>query len=217
MLATFDDTDIDNACFVVLDFETVTPKGRPPEPIELAAMRITPGLVVDSNFDVNWLIRPPAGAPITTFDTAQTGIRWEDVEDAPSVAFVLTQFQSVLGDCNPVLVAQNAKYEAAIIRRLSEYCSAVARMPFVDTIALAKYLIPRLDNYKLDSLARHLSITIPQHRHRALPDVELTLRIFLRLLHTGKHQGITKIIDLRRVADIDWKAEEDLAQPSLFG
>lgn len=210
-----DDIDIKSACFVVLDFETVTPKGRPPEPIELAAMRIMPGLIVDSNFDVNFLIRPPAEAPITPFDTAQTGIRWEDVEDAPSVEGILAQFQSALRDCNPVLVAQNAKYEAAIIRRLSEHCSDVARMPFVDTILLAKHLFPGLANYKLDTLAQHLSIAIPRRRHRALPDVELTLRVFLKLLEAGQNQGIKKIIDMRRVADIDRKSE-DLTQGSLF-
>ena len=86
-----DEVTLDEASFVVLDFETLTPKGRPPEPLELGAMRINPGFRIDPKFRISWLIRPPDGVPITPFDTAQTGIRWEDVHAAPSAARSLAE------------------------------------------------------------------------------------------------------------------------------
>jgi len=207
---------IEEASFVILDFETVTPKGRPPEPIELAAMRVNSGLRVDSQFRIDWLIKPPEGAPITPFDTAQTGIRWEDVRDAPLAATVLEQFEALLRDNEYVLVAQNARYEYAVIRRFSNECPLVASMPFIDIIALAKHLVPGLPNYKLDTLANQFLVTIPIQRHRALPDVEMTVQVFLRLLELGQtSKGIIRVIDLRRIAGIKMETAEPI-QKSLF-
>lgn len=209
--------NISDVQFVVLDFETVTPKGRPPEPIELAAMRINPGLKIDSQFKFNHLIRPPEGAPITSFDTAQTGIRWSDVEDAPSASEVLSQFEHLFGSSPCILVAQNARYEASVILRYSVACPSVAKMVFIDTVMLGKYVIPSLTNYKLDTLADYLHIRIPAGRHRALPDVELTVQIFIKLLNLGREKGMVTIDSLKKVACISPQQAEEFIQGSLFG
>lgn len=171
-----------DAMFVVVDFETVTPKGRPPEPLELAAMRLSPGLVVDPAFQFSQLIRPPADAPLTAFDTQQTGIRARDIADAPDVTPVLCRFDECLGQDVPLLVAHNARYEAAIFQRFSACCPQAAALSFVDTVALGKHVLPGLANYKLDTLALHFHLAIPTHRHRALPDVELTIQVLQCLL-----------------------------------
>jgi DNA polymerase III subunit epsilon len=212
-----DQMNIEDASFVVLDFETVTPKGRPPEPIELAAVRIGPSFQVDLQFKVDWFIKPPEGAPITPFDTAQTGIRWEDVRDAPLAATVLQKLDSLLRDKQCVFVAQNARYEAAVISRFSTECPHVAAMSFVDTIALAKYLVPGLPDYKLNTLANHFSVPIPLQRHRALPDVEMTVHIFLRLLEIGWiTYKIRHVIDLKTIAGIKTQVTKKSTQQSLF-
>ena len=216
-IAELDQLRIDQATYVVIDFETVTPKGRPPEPIELGALRICPGLQVDPQFTFDMLIRPPQGAPVTPFDTAQTGIRWEDVENAPVAADVLNEFESILKDSEYILVAQNARYEASIIRRFSNVCKHVANMPFVDTVTLAKYVAPALPNYKLDTLAKHFSVTPPAQRHRALPDVEMTVDIFLRLLEIGRTTGeIMRVADLRQIAGVQTQVDKKISKRSLF-
>jgi len=215
-IANLDEMGIEETSFVILDFETVTPKGRPPEPIELAAMRINPGLHIDSQFKFDSLIKPPEGAPITPFDTAQTGIVWEDVRDAALAAAVLAQLEAVLRHNEYIMVAQNARYEATIISRFSKDCPHVARMPFIDTVALAKHLVPGLPDYKLDTLANHLSVDIPVQRHRALPDVEMTVQIFLRLLEIAQTTSkIVRVIDLKHVAGIKMQTGEPI-QESLF-
>jgi DNA polymerase-3 subunit epsilon len=212
-----DRLSIDEGHYVVLDFETVTPKGRPPEPIEIAAMRINPGRQVDAQFKFNRLIQPPNGAPITPFDTVQTGIRWDDVRAMPMAQAVLTEFDERLEGTQYVLVAQNARYEAAIIQRFSSECPRASKMPFVDTVALAKHLLPGPGNYKLDTLANHFSIPVPAQRHRALPDVQLTVQVFLQLLQVGLSTKKIKLIgDLRRVGGIKRDSGEKSDQISLF-
>ncbi len=218
-------TDLDHqrlaeASFVVIDFETVTPPKRPPEPIELAAMRIIPGLRIDQQFRASWFIKPPDGAPLTSFDTRQTGIRWEDLCDKPPATAILQEFEKLV--CNElailpaVLVAHNASYEANIVWRFAESCPALAALPFVDTIALAKQFIPTLHSYRLDALAQYFSLPIPSNRHRALPDVQLTVQVFLRLVHLYQEKKpAATVAGLRYLAGITRK-EQSAEQMNLF-
>jgi DNA polymerase-3 subunit epsilon len=61
--------------FVVIDFETTTPAGCPAQPIEVAglALRYRAGAWKAAGRSAS-LIRPPAFAPVTPADTAQTGL-----------------------------------------------------------------------------------------------------------------------------------------------
>lgn len=208
------------ASFIIVDFETVTPAKRPPEPIELAAMRIAPGFHLDQQFHANWLISPPAGAPLTAFDTRQTGIREEDLCNKPSATTILQEFEALV--CNEqavlpaTLVAHNASYEANIIGRFADACPSLAALRFVDTIALAKQVLPNLYSYRLDTLAQYFSLPIPPDRHRALPDVHLTIQIFLRLIHLYLEKKPEATVgDLRYLAGIARKQQSGL-QMSLF-
>jgi|SRR5581483_3906280 len=207
-----------DATFVVVDFETVTPKGRPPEPLELAAMRLLPGLVVDPAFQFSQLIRPPVDAPLTAFDTQQTGIRAQDIVDAPDAVTVLRRFDKCLGQDVPILVAHNARYEAAIFQRFSACCPQAAALSFLDTMAFGKYLVPGLPNYKLDTLAQHFQLALPIRRHRALPDVELTIQVLQRLLQQYMEQAPrTTIVDVLRTAGLaSPPAREEPIQISLW-
>lgn len=204
--------------FVVVDFETVTPKGRPPEPLEFAAMQLLPGLVLDLTFRCSWLIRPPADAPLTAFDTRQTGIRAQDIADAPDAATVLRQFDAGLRPDVHVLVAHHARYEAAIFQRFAACCPQATALPFLDTVALGKQIAPGLANYQLDTLAQHFHLAIPTNRHRALPDVELTIQVLHHLLaqYLEKRPQAT-IIDLLRLAGITpLLTSEELVQMQLW-
>lgn len=200
--APFDRRRVEEVSFVIVDFETVTPKGYPPEPIELGAMRVSKGLHIDGSFARSWLIKPPEHAPLTAFDTQQTGIHWQDLRDQPAAQVSLAEFEALLQEDAYVLVAHNASYEAAIFQRYAQNCPRVTAMPCIDTLALGKRLAPGLANYKLDTLASHFSLPIPAARHRALPDVELTVKIFLRLLEMRAQASITTIADLSRVAGL---------------
>jgi DNA polymerase-3 subunit epsilon len=206
--------------FVIFDFETVTPRGRPAEPLELAAMRIVPALSIDQDSARSWLIRPPREAPLTPFDTQQTGICLQDIQDAPDAPSVLCAFDACFADAFPALVAHNAKYDAAILQRFASSCPRAATLLCIDTLTLGRRLLPGLPSYKLDTLASHFSLPIPKQRHRALPDVRLTAQIFLRLIHLQlTHCPEMTLGDLHQLAGISRKEEQQCQstkQMSLF-
>ncbi|BCL79641.1 3`-5` exonuclease [Ktedonobacteria bacterium brp13] len=191
---------IKEVSFVVFDFETVTPTGRPPEPLELAAISLAPGLSIDQAESQSWLIKPPKEAPLTPFDTQQTGIRRQDIQDAPSASTVLEEFDHWLPRGTVMLVAHNARYDTAIVHRFERNCPYAASLPYVDTLALGKHLVPHLSNYKLDTLANHFALPIPTQRHRALPDVKVTAHIFLHLISLLASGSQTTIADLLHLA-----------------
>ena len=170
--------------FVVIDFETTTPAGCPAQPIEVAALalRYEEGAWKAVGRSAS-LIRPPAFAPVTPADTAQTGLTPEQLRQAPSPADALGALDRRFTAGNRyLLVAQHAATEANVIDNQREHCPALARVDFLDTIAFAKHLVPGLPNYKLDTLLAHFSIKQPADRHRACADVDVTAQVFFRLI-----------------------------------
>ncbi|MEU3355143.1 3'-5' exonuclease [Streptomyces sp. NPDC037389] len=173
--------------YVVIDFETTTPTGYPAQPIEVAALalRCEDGVWKETGRSTS-LIRPPAYAPVTPADTAQTGLTAEQLHQAPTPAEVLGALDRRLTAGTPyLLVAQHAATEAGVIHHQAEHCPRLARTDFLDTIPLAKHLIPNLPNYKLDTLLAHFGIQQPPDRHRAYADVDVTAQAFLRLVRAA--------------------------------
>lgn len=189
--------------FLVIDFETITPKGRSPEPIEVGILRIKQNQI-DNEASVNCLIKPPDGLHLTKFDTEQTGIREEDLERKPNALTVMKKLDKSCNKKDYVFIAQNAKYEANILSYYTDECRGIAKTPIIDTILLAKHIFPNLPNYKLDTLANTFGIQIPKNRHRALADCFLTAQVFLEMLKIEKIELIN-LDDLLRIAEIKTK------------
>lgn len=173
--------------FVVIDFETTTPAGYSPQPIEVAALALRYGrggwVRVGSGES---LIKPPAFAPVTAADTALKGLRPEQFTDAPTPAAVLGELDARFTPGSSfLLVAQNASVEANIIHNRSEHCPTLARIDFLDTIPLAKQIVPDLPSYSLDTLLAHFCIPQPLNRHRAAADVEVTAEVFFHLVRAA--------------------------------
>lgn len=209
-----ENSSVTQVSYIVLDFETVTQAGSPPEPIELAAMRIVPPGIIDPAFQFNQLIRPPDHMPHTIMD-GRTEYFGADFGVQPSATQVFQQFERYCGSTPFVAVAHNANYDARFIMGNSDACAHVASMPFIDTVKLARHLLPALRSYRLDSLANHFDLPIPLDRHRALPDVKLTCQVLLRLLDLWQHQHQDdRFFLLKKVAGINTQPEP--TQPSLF-
>ncbi|MBD0689370.1 PolC-type DNA polymerase III [Streptomyces sp. CBMA123] len=177
--------------FVVIDFETTTPTGHPPQPIEVAARALRHG-------ENGWaqrgtsasLIRPPSFAPVTPADTAQTGLTAEQLRQAPTPAEALGALDKRFTPGAPyLLVAQHAATEANVIYTQREHCPALAHLDLLDTIPLAKHLVPGLVNYKLDTLLAHFAIPQPADRHRAFADVDVTAQLFQQLITLAHESG----------------------------
>ncbi len=219
--------------FVIIDFEATTPTGYPAQPTEVAALAL--------RYEENgWrevgrytsLIRPPAFAPVTPADTAQTGLTPEQLRQAPIPADALGALDRRFTDgMQYLLVAQHAATEANIIHNQREHCPALAHVDLLDTIPLAKYLIPGLPNYRLDTLLAYFRIEPPPDRHRAPADVDVTAQMFVRLVTaTNEDPQLSDLAALVKLAgrtakcnrpvqdslfNIDLPAEEDLDATGL--
>ena len=115
-----------------------------------------------------------------------------------------------------VLVAHNAPYDASFIVRYAEACPFVARLPFIDSVRLARHLLPDSRGHGLDALAIYFDLPLPIDRHRALPDVRLTCEVFLRLLSIWRAKyHDQRFFQLRQGAGI--QTTPPPRQESLFG
>jgi DNA polymerase-3 subunit epsilon len=178
--------------FLILDFETLTPKGRPPEPIEVGAVMVADGI---ERWRFSRLIRPPSGVGFTDFDVRQTGIRPEDVQGEKPANAVLAELDAAVSAAAEdgrelVVVAHNARYEAGIIGCFAPSCPTLATVQYLDTVALAKAVLPGLVNYRLDTVADRLGVTCIGRRHRALPDAAMTSAVLLKLLDLGREKRL---------------------------
>ena len=175
---------------IVIDFEALTPAGRSLEPVEVAALALR-------HADGRWheqarfsaLMRPPDDVPVTSRFTALTGITAAMLAPARSAREVLGELDRRLSSPPYRLVAHSAATEGSLIRRQGEHCPNLAATPLIDTIAMARAVIPGLASYRLDNVVAHYRIPPQPDRHRAMTDVELTTQIFTRLLADGAQAG----------------------------
>lgn len=202
--------------YVVIDFEATTPAGYRPEPVEVAAAALQHngnGLAEVFRYDA--LMQPPAHAPVTSFDTRQTGITPQMVAGQPTAASVLADLDAQLTHPPYRLIAHHAPAEAGILYDYRESCPRLAATPFLDTVRLARALYPELPSHSLDVLLGHLKIPRPLYRHRAMPDVEASVQLFTRLIETGSAVLWHTLNDLAATAGLAAKAARP-SQEALF-
>ena len=163
---------------------------RPPEPVEVAALavrRTEDGWRMGGRFSS--LMRPPPGTPVPAYNVRVTGITEAMLADAPEAAEVFGELDRRLSRPPYRVVAHGAATEAGILRRKREHCPNLAATPLLDTVAMARAVLPDLGSHKLDAVLAHYEIPVPGDRHRAAADVEVTAAIFLRLLEDGVADG----------------------------
>jgi DNA polymerase III epsilon subunit-like protein len=195
--------------FHVIDFETTTPRGYRPEPIEVAVVSLRAhGGQLTETAAFTELMRPPGHAPVTPFDTAQTGITPQMVAARPPASHVLAALDSRLSDPQPwLLVAHHAPTEASVIYSYRQHCPRLAATDLLDTVRLARAVYPGLHSHGLDALRDHLKIARPPDRHRALADTRLTVQLFQRLIGDGADAGLWDTLQqLRRTGGYQAKA-----------
>ncbi len=140
---------------IVIDFEGLTPAGRPAEPIEVAALALRPEggrLVEVGRFES--LIRPPVDVPVTEMATRLTGISAGTLAGQAPAAEVMARLDANLTSPPYRLVAHHASTEAGLIAHQAEHCPVLAATPLLDTVRLAKAVLPWFSSYRLDNLLR---------------------------------------------------------------
>ncbi len=147
--------------FLVIDFETTTPLGRRPEPIEVAALALRAnGVRMAEVFRYGALIQPPEHASISNFDVRQTGITQQMVVGQPLAATVLAALDAHLTTPPYRLVAHHAPTEGGIVYDYRHCCPRLAATPLLETVRLARAVHPELPSHRLDALLDYLGIPL---------------------------------------------------------
>jgi DNA polymerase III epsilon subunit len=174
--------------FVIFDVETT---GLSPidgdRIVEIAAVKVKGTQVVDKFYS---LVNPQRSIPAQA--TLVNNITDEMLHKAPVAADILPQMIHFIGGA--CVAGHNVRfdlnflcYELALIgRRLHDHT------PAVDTLKMARDLLPYLSNHKLAYLARSLGVVVDQ-THRAMADVELTVAVFLRLMEMAGDKDLQKV------------------------
>lgn len=171
--------------FVVFDIETTGFNKEKDHIIEIGAVKVVKGQVVDH---FSRFIDP--GVPIPENITELTSIRDEDVKGQDPIDIVLGEFLTWCADS--VLVAHNAMFDTGFIKAKAKQLSMPSIMnTVVDTLELCRGLF-KLKRYTLDAVAKHLDISLENH-HRAVDDAGATAEIFIRCIKELRDRGITEL------------------------
>ncbi len=158
--------------FVVVDLETTDKDVTTCDIVELGAVRVRNGQVVDR---YQQLVRPRV--PMTEGARKTHGITDEQLRDQPTLDQVWPAFRKFCGD--DVLVAHNGNgFDFPILRRLGAELVEGAEFTSYDSLPLARSLHP--GSRKLEDLAHHFGIELAQ-AHRADEDAQALALVFLRL------------------------------------
>lgn len=161
--------------YVVFDIETTGLSKEKEMITEIGAVKVADGKIIDR---FSTFVNPQR--PISAEITKLTGITDDMVKDAPTIENVLLEFLKFCEDT--VLVAHNASFDTGFIRIAAERAGlGELHHTVVDTLELARALLPELNKHKLDIVCEHLGVTLNGH-HRAVNDAEATAEVFIKFL-----------------------------------
>jgi len=193
-----------NDTFVVFDLETTGFSAEVDRIIEIGAVKIKNGEIVD-NFSK--FVNPKIPIPFRI--EKLTGINDSMVMEAEPIEKILPEFLEFCGDA--VMVAHNAGFDTSFIINNAERLGIKYDPTIMDTVLLAQFVIPNLHNYKLDTLCKHLAVSLENH-HRAVDDAQATAYIYLKMVKMLEERDIFDLDKLNEAGKLDDEAIKKLHQ-----
>ena len=184
MVTDSQNQDLD-ADYVVFDLETT---GFSPETnriIEIGAVKVQNGKIVDK---FSTFVNPQVPIPFRIEQL--TSINDSMVIDAPVIADILPEFMKFCEGC--VMVAHNADFDMSFIKKNCQRLDIPCKPTIVDTVALARVLLPNLNRFKLDTVAKALGVSLENH-HRAVVDAGCTAEIFVKFIEMLRERGMSTL------------------------
>ena len=168
--------------YVVFDLETTGFSPVNNRIIEIGAVKVCEGKITER---FSTFVNPQVPIPFKIEEL--TSIRDDMVLDAPLIEDVLPKF---LEFCDgAIMVAHNAGFDMSFISKNCERQGLPCDYTVIDTVALARVLMPQLNRFKLDTVAKALKISLENH-HRAVDDAACTAEIFVKFIEMLKERGI---------------------------
>ena len=172
-MAAFTGEDEEIGEMVVFDIETTGLDKKENEIIEVGAVRWKDGQAIET---FESFAKPLAKLPPEIVKL--TGITDQDLAEAPSEEETLRAFAKFVGS-SPI-VAHNATFDVSFIRNRGKVYGLDFPNAVVDTLPLARMMVPDVRRHTLDAMCRHFKIE-QLHHHRAMDDAACTARMWERL------------------------------------
>ncbi len=170
--------------YVVFDCETTGLDTEADDLLQLAAVRVVNGRVIHGEvFDC--LVDP--GRPIPEASIRFHGITPEMIRGKPPPELVLARFARFAQGA--VLVAHNAAFDLALLRKYERRAGVSLDQPVLDTLLISALLQDQEGDHSLDGVAARLGIAV-RGRHTALGDSLATAEILVRLIGMLEVRGI---------------------------
>ena len=177
--------------FVVFDLETTGFSNKNDKITEIGAVKVKNFEIVDR---FNELINPEKDISYKVQEL--TGITNDLIKDKPTIEEILPRFMEFVGDS--VLVAHNAEFDIGFINQKCKEMNIEFKNKSVDTLMLARILLPHLKRFKLNNLTKELGVPLHNH-HRAVDDAAATAQIFIKFLEMLEKKGAKKLSDVNEV------------------
>ncbi len=178
--------------FIVFDLETTGLSPVSDDIIEIGAVKVQNGKIVDSFSE---FVNPNRNIPANI--TELTGITDAMVEDAEDITKILPSFMEFAG--KGVLVAHNASFDMSFLREACRKQNISLNNTVLDTLELSRAMFPELNKHKLNVVAKHLGVSLEKH-HRACDDAAAAGGILLKCFEIiKKDYSVSGIKELNTV------------------
>ena len=216
--------DLERATYVVYDVETTGFSTNYDVIIEIAAVKIRNSVIID---EFSSFANPHRKLSLKTIEL--TNILQNDVDNAPELADVMTQFKAFIEDC--ILVAHNADFDMGhILTTFERFDLGACTNPVIDTLALARTLYHyehgvywnyatddtidekfkrKMKRFNLKALAKFFKVNLTQH-HRAIYDTKATGEAFILMLRDIIKLGVTRHDQLNQLINPEQSFKLDL-------
>ena len=158
---------------VVLDFESTGLNTSSARIIEIGAVKLEKGTIVDSFQE---LVDP--GEPLKPKIVEVTHITDVMLSGKPRAEEMLPKLMDFIGDCP--IAAHNSAFDAALLRTELKRLGRRFDNPVLDTLTYARKLYPQMKSFKLSALCKHLGVSL-KNAHRAVHDATATAHCLQRM------------------------------------
>ena len=183
--------DIDTT-YCVLDLETTGFSATTEKITEVGIMKIKNGEVLDK---FSCFVNPEKHIPQRVSEV--TNITDDMVADSETIDKVFPKILDFIE--GSVLVAHNAPFDMGFLKQNAKILGYEFDYTYLDTLSLAKDLFPDYKKYKLGKIAENLGIKV-EVAHRALDDVDTTVKVFNVMMKMLKERGAKKVEDIDKVS-----------------
>jgi DNA polymerase III subunit alpha, Gram-positive type len=189
------DQSLKDLTYVVFDIETTGLSSTRDHIIEIGAVKISQGAIVD-RFQA--FVNPKI--ELSEFTKNHTGITDDMLNDQDTIDQVLPRFLAF--SKNACYVAHNALFDIGHIRENAKRLGLVFEDPLVvDTIHIARYFYSdQIKRFNLKALSRLFKVKLEQH-HRADQDAEATAQIWLQMIADLQMKNIRYFKDINLAID----------------